>query len=971
MENPGGLVCGGAALTLPTKSPAGPSGVQLDSVACITPYFPGKEEGLAPLASLRRARTTNGTIETLIVAFCVWMHAIAPAAEVNVPIRILVSSQAQPLERLAAQELAGYLQKIYPREKFTPDEPLPEAGPCILVGSVLSDARLQGYLGNESLTAPESFRVFTMDQGPRRLGIIAGADARGVVYGVYALLESLGCGFYLSGEAMPAAKRESFSFNGWQLEDRPLVRDRLVFDWYNFLSGCSTWNLEHWQAWIRQSQKMGYNAIMVHAYGNNPMVSFTFNGQAKPVGYLSTTRKGRDWSTPHVNDVRRLWGGEVFDKPVFGADAAMAPDEERSGAAEQLMRQVFASAAERSLDVYFAVDIDTISANPQALINTLPPAARFATDNGKVWLANPDTPEGYRYYQAQVEALLKAYPQITWLVAWFRNGATPWMELKVSEMPVPWQEEYQAELARTPGAAGFWRAPQMFALGKIVRAFDRALRDLGREDVKLAAGTWAFNFLAPADRFFPASLKLIGLDYNVLHGRSDLSDAPLRQNLREVGEHRPVIPVIWAHHDDGHYLGRPYTPYSEFYTKLTDAKACGFGIIHWTTRPLDLFFTSHAKQVWQSTKNQPLRMTCDAVADKAFGQSARPMMGGYLERWITHAPMFARETSDFFMDRPITNLEQVIAGCRERLKLIDAAPQPGMMAAQRDRLNYFKGLEEFMIAFHQAQSLLQRSQALLKSGDIIGARATMAECHPEHVIEGFAQFTALDGLTRGEQGLVVSMNLRWLPHFLRHRQMLGLDPVRCHFGPTSHDLLAQARGTFTFHFDSDRQIWQTLGTVETGSPIFILPSDAKVAGNSMIPEAWEELCRNGLESDKPIQLSLRPCLSGVGRGATGMPPGEYRLRLLMLDSTSTAPGQRVFDISITGAAVIENDTGASGPPPLNDRVDIFKLTGQASRILARHYRVALGPSGAIAIALKPIQGKAVLCGAVLEPLALK
>ena len=66
---------------------------------------------------------------------------------------------------------------------------------------------------------------------------------------------------------------------------------------------------------LRQSQKMGYNAIMVHAYGNNPMVSFTFNGKTKPVGYLSTTVKGRDWSTMHVNDVRRLWGGQVFDGP--------------------------------------------------------------------------------------------------------------------------------------------------------------------------------------------------------------------------------------------------------------------------------------------------------------------------------------------------------------------------------------------------------------------------------------------------------------------------------------------------------------------------------------------------------------------------------------------------------------------------------------------------------------------------------
>ena len=75
----------------------------------------------------------------------------------------------------------------------------------------------------------------------RELGIIAGADVRGVAFGVYALLEKLGCGFYLSYDAFPPPQSAAFSFAGWQLAAQPLVRDRLVFDWHNFLSGCSTW----------------------------------------------------------------------------------------------------------------------------------------------------------------------------------------------------------------------------------------------------------------------------------------------------------------------------------------------------------------------------------------------------------------------------------------------------------------------------------------------------------------------------------------------------------------------------------------------------------------------------------------------------------------------------------------------------------------------------------------------------------
>ncbi|NUQ64341.1 MAG: hypothetical protein HUU20_17875, partial [Pirellulales bacterium] len=595
-------------------------------------------------------------------------RSFGPAARGD--ITVVIAPEAPRAEQLAATELARMLGRLYPREKFVLAGELPSQGRCVVLGSGQGVGSL---LKAAAPAAPESFAVTMVKNGPRELGVIAGADSRGTLYGAYALLEKLGCGFYLSYDALPPARTEAFSFDGWELSDAPLVPDRLVFDWHNFLSGCSTWDLADWNRWTDQAQKMGYNGIMVHAYGNNPMVSFTFNGRTKPVGYLSTTAKGRDWSTMHVNDVRRLFGGEVFDAPVFGAEAAQVADDRRAAAARKLMHDVFAHAQERAMEVYFATDVDTGSANPQDVILTLPEDARFAvrTKAGGMtgvggqgdrtfWLADPETPDGYRYYRAQVAAIMDAYPQITRLVAWFRRGGTPWMELKVSEMPPSWQDQWRAEIARTPEVEKLWYAPQLFAIGKIVRALDRALEELGHVRVRLAAGTWDFQFLAPGHRFFPPHVTLIGLDYNVLHGRPQLGDGESRRVIREVAAHRPVLPVIWAHHDDGCYLGRPYTPFAEFRTRLADAKANGFGIIHWTTRPLDLFFKSHAEQVWTATKDRPLRATCDDMAARSFGAAAREVMGEYLQRWVTGAPQFARETLDVFIDRPLTGVAEVV-----------------------------------------------------------------------------------------------------------------------------------------------------------------------------------------------------------------------------------------------------------------------------------------------------------------------
>ncbi len=837
----------------------------------------------------------RGNSKVWVLVLGLWSAAWAQAIGAPQQVPVVVAPHAAPTVRLAAAELSSYLQQLYPAVQFAVTDTAPGTGAVIRVG-LATDASLGG--ASPALAAPDSFKAFTRTEDGRTVGIVAGADPRGTLYGVYALLEKLGCGFYLSGDALPPPHAGAFSFEGWALEDAPLVRDRLVFDWHNFLSGCSTWNLPEWQTWIRQAQKQRFSAVMVHAYGNNPMVSFTFNGQTKPVGYLSTTARGRDWSTMHVNDVRRVFGGAVFGQPVFGADAAQGPEEQRAAAARKLMQGVFAYAGGRAMEVFFADDVDTGSANPQELIRTLPESARFAiqTKAGGMtgvrgegdhtfWLANPETPEGFAYYKAQVAALLADYPQITTLVVWFRGGGTPWMDAKLAELPASWQAEFNAAVAQKPEAAKYWHAHNLFAIGKITRAFDRALKELGRERVQLAAGTWNFAFLPGADLFLPPQVKLIGLDYGVLHDDSKLGTAEKRQLLAEVGAHRAVIPVIWAHHDDGNYIGRPYTPFPDFYTRLTEAKACGYGIIHWTTRPLDLFFKSHAEQVWTATRDRPLRATCDDMAARAFGAP----LGGYLERWVTDAPKFARETSDHFIDRPLTNVAQVVTGCTERLQLLAAVDPSQLTPEQRNRVNYYKGLEEFIRAFFLNHDAYQRAQALLKAGDLAGARAALAECKPEPVIEQFAKFSALGGITRGEQGLVVSMNTRWLPHIVRLRQQLGVEAIRYAFGPTSHDPLAQAPGRFTFHIGAGNRLWQTLGAAETGADTFG-------------PAGARTLDLSGIESTNQLVLTLRP-IAGGPKDSAVVPAGAYRLKLIMLDPVSTAGAQRIFRVAVatTGA----------------------------------------------------------------------
>jgi hypothetical protein len=392
--------------------------------------------------------------------FC---FAAGPGAAAQARVAVAVPGQASAVEQLAANELITHLRMLYPATKFEIGDA--SASPwTIYLGTAQELPQKFAAQVNSGLKNPESYAVKNFDGPGTHEAVIAGGSSRAVLFAVEALEEKLGFGAYLSYNTAPnmspASTHAEFSFAGWDLEDVPIVGERVIFDWHNFLSGCSTWNLDEWQQWVTQAERMRFNTVMVHAYGNNPMFSFSMNGETKPTGYLANSEKGRDWGTEHVEDVRKIVGaGDYFSGPVFGADASLVPDADRVAAAQGLMQKVFKFAADRGMGVTFALDVDTEPANPQNVIKTLPASARFAA-NG-LEMVDPDTAEGYAYYRTEIEQLMKLYPEITQLAVWFRGGLnSPWRELAPADFPVPWREEFQKRSARSRGrSARRWMRP--------------------------------------------------------------------------------------------------------------------------------------------------------------------------------------------------------------------------------------------------------------------------------------------------------------------------------------------------------------------------------------------------------------------------------------------------------------------------------------------------------------------------------
>jgi hypothetical protein len=716
-------------------------------------------------------------------------------------INIFVENNSSQVMTTAANELQSYLQRSFPKDKFEiKSEVNQNEGIILRVDNILD---------------PEEYVV--TNKGSK--AIIAGGSPRGVLNGVYGILKKLGCSFYLSFENTP--QRGKFSYSDWQSADKPLKGNRIIFNWHNFLSGCTGWDFEQWQQWIDNSSKIGFNTIMVHAYGNNPMQSFTFNGQEKELGYLTTTQKGRDWGTQHVNDVRMMYGGKIFTDYEFGSGAAKVPEDKRSSAATALMQQVFKHAAIRGMNVCFAIDVDTWMANPQNIINTLPKEA--LVEIGGYNTVNPDHPEGKKYYQAQIKKLFADYPEITMLAAWMREPVIKpgqgsiWLQHDSFTLPEKWKKEYFDTLKKHPELKDERPYPGLFAISKIVKVYREILDEI-KPEVELVLGSWRMTYPGLADPFIPEYCGFIPLDYSYV-----LDQPEVVESLSKVGEHRKLYPVVWAHHDDHSYIGRPYKPFSNFNSLLNKMNARGYGIIHWTTHPLDMLFNNYENQVWKKSENETLEKASDNLAGAMLKKEDKNLVTYYRE-WFSNAPMFGRETTDIFIrlqeDFSLHGYKsslEVAEKAKNRLKILESVNKSALNDHGKNEYGYQVGMEKFIISFFTNHHNGHQAFLMLQEGMSSEVLPLVGKLDPQETIKLYAQTISEYGPSRGEEGVLISMNLRWLPDYIDLMQRAGAKPVRINFQPTSHDPLAQGAGRNTFYIDRHKDYWLSLGEKELGT----------------------------------------------------------------------------------------------------------------------------------------------------------
>jgi hypothetical protein len=846
----------------------------------------------------------------------------------------------------AADELNKYLGQMYSGVKFETCGANSKAVIQLLLTEQARDLVIQAL--------PTQKECFKIIQNEGKLLIIS-PDERGLLNATYALLEKLGCGFYISGEAIPKTKKWT-GLNGWETEDRPLTNQRIVFNWHNFLSGCSSWDFEDWKHYIDQSSKMKFNGLMTHFYANDPTFIFSHNGVEKTAGFMPNTQKGRQYGTQQVNDVRRLPGGYVFEDAVFGSKSSKVADENRVAEARKLMQNVHEYASSKYMDIWFGLDIDAELANPQEIMATLPESAKikvlqksdkyFGTPDSVFYLPIPDSPDGFSYYKSMITQLFQQFPETDNIVLWTRTSGSPFLTLKYDSFPENWKSEFNRIAASNNKIdKNNIDITGRFATAKIYTTVRKILDESNRKEIKLWAGSWRTTWLEQANWFYPREVGFIPLDYHVDYFNVDEK----YEILKEISKNREIIPVVWAHHDDGAFIGSPYVPYENLQTKVESVGNPGIGVIHWTTKPLDIYFKNTEQQFWASTANASLKSTSDFMAERWVDEAEKKTFSQYLEYWVKEGPKFGRETRTWFIDHQISadDYRNTIQGCETRLEMLLK-----MDVQNNPQIQYFKGLEEFCIDFYATQFNYQEALNACKSGNYKKAQNLISACYPEKVIEKYAEISKLNGITKGEKGVIIEMNLSWVPLINSLRQTLRVHADYLNFGTVNFPDLGVGLLNTNFIIDSENRLWRTLGEEETRGEIVQVKTDNLKSYHNY----RNEIINEGIFLDELFDIDLKPFAVDISPGALKNPefyiPGNYKVNLILS--------------AMEKCSIAVQIEGKEGLEMLFDG----EITLEQNDVVTKTFPVQLHSTDGIKIRVKNLNGSCFLNGVIVEPVKL-
>jgi len=286
----------------------------------------------------------------LALLIACWLALTSLASAAGPRVHIVLGENAPALERLAAEQLAGQLQRLYQADVQTALT-APADGPhVILVASPKSSTQVRESASGWPKLSDQGQVVRTVKYRGRPALLVGGGSPVATYWAACEFGHRLGIRTMLYGDVDPVSPPE-FTLEGYDLIFEPTLRTRAWQAIDALPSGSESWGLTEHQRVLKQLAKLKFNHVVLALHPWQPFVHFEFQGVKKQTGVL-----WHGWQYPVSGETagRSVFAGaKTFENPDF---AGCETYEQRIAAGQKLIRGIIDAAHELGMTIGLKVD---------------------------------------------------------------------------------------------------------------------------------------------------------------------------------------------------------------------------------------------------------------------------------------------------------------------------------------------------------------------------------------------------------------------------------------------------------------------------------------------------------------------------------------------------------------------------------------------------------------------------------------
>ncbi len=917
----------------------------------------------APLARFARA----AGLSLLALAGACQPPADPSGELVREAVPVLITPQAGPVTRGAAELLAQRLRALYPALDF----PIAQSASTRQRAILLQTNR--ALLDNWGFALPPeriagSFLVTRAATDGGGIGAIYGADEASLLNGVHALLARLGHGAYLSIHFEPPPAAQPFDFSAWQLADATPFRRRVAVSGQQ-LAGGPEWSLSAWRQWIAQLAALRFNTLMLHWDARHPALAGLQDdapGSALPGAFAAGGRAGGDTgevyaayapdaaaaSTDTVGGARgwparrhAAWRRYAAlrwqdSTQAITTDGWPARGAGHARAVRELAAAVIDHARGFGIAVNLSLDLDGEALHPPAGVEKLPAEARWCAAG--VCIANPDTADGHAFYRERLRALLARWPQVSQLTVWLgRAGPAAWLSLGADELPAAWRQ------AGPPMPAGDGQHVAQRIASRITASLLKALAEIQRADVALGLGGDGYDWMDIADALHAPPITFAALDRTVRDGHAGFVVPKHMVRLRALALERDIVPILLPP-VDGAMAGRPHAPVPDLQDRLLALGIDGVGVAP-SGWPQDIWLANVSAQLWLQTRSERYEDTAAHLAGAIAPGASSPTVAAFLRDWARSAPVAGSDARDAWQrtDALSEASEHMAVQRDRRAALLAAVDSAALHPAGAEYLRMLAALDRAWTGYAALRHDWLTAQAHRAVGELRQSRQAVSAARPDSVLRALVRFAPGHRRAPGRWGDAIALPA-WLPALARERWRLGDDAWRQHFGPSTMadgEPAAADASRIRYFIDAEGRWWHQAGRPETGAVTWRLDGPPPSARGPVVA------CERGILLDQPLSVTL-------GEAGEALAPGRYRLRALFTELIASSADETVSALTVRANPQQEVVVHAE--------IDVFAQTGAARRALAKQYTVTVNESAPVTLTAAPMRGRPALCGLSVE-----